>query len=58
MKEHFIKEYIKDVINLDTVTDCEYIFSMEIKLDKCSRFCYFYKNMTEFDEMTNGRVSP
>ena len=58
MKEHFIKEHVQDLNVLDAVNDCGYVFGMEISKEKCSKFCYFYKNLTELEEVTSGRVLP
>ena len=58
MEEHFIKEHIQDLNVLDAAKDCGYVFCMEINKENCSKFCYFYKNLTELEEVTSGRVLP
>ena len=58
MKDHFIKEHVQDLNVLDAVNDCGYVFCMDISKEKCSKFCYFYKNLTELEEVTSGRVLP
>jgi stress-induced morphogen len=44
-KDHFIKEHKKDMNQIITGNKCEYVFCMDIELDKCSQFCNYYKNM-------------
>ena len=46
-KEHFIKEHMKDMKQPMTGKKCEYVFCMDIELDKCSQFCNYYKNMLD-----------
>ena len=46
-KKHFIKEHKKDMKQTITGDKCEYVFCMDIELDKCSQFCNYYKNMLD-----------
>ena len=46
-KKHFIKEHKKDMKQTITGNKCEYVFCMDIELDKCSQFCNYYKNMLD-----------
>ena len=42
-KKHFIKEHKKDMKQTITGNKCEYVFCMDIELNKCSQFCNYYK---------------
>ena len=42
-KKHFIKEHKKDMKQTINSNKCEYVFCMDIELDKCSQFCNYYK---------------
>ena len=48
-QEHYVKEHHKDIKRKNTSIKCSYINCMKIEGDKCSQFCFFYKNCLIFE---------
>ena len=46
MREHFLAEHMNDLNVSTTLEDCCFVFCMDINPNKCSKFCYFYRNLT------------
>ena len=48
VKEHYVKEHHRDMKRKNSSIQCSYINCMTIEGDKCSQFCFFYKNCLTF----------
>ena len=47
-KTHYVKEHTKEIKISSTVNGCDHIYCMDIKEDKCSKYCFSYKYVIDF----------